>query len=451
MRTIRESLVSFAILHRSFTRKQLTTWSSRAGYTMADQAVFSGANFSLNVILVRWLPAGQYGAFAIAFAVFLFLTGFHNALIQEPASILGAAESDARLPTYLGELFWLHLCLTSSLAILIIIGSLFMRSPILRDALWAMGLATPVILLEWLLRRACYLRSDARGAFLSSCVYAVLLLSIALLLHHVDTLSPGTAFGAMAVASLGGVSQRWRRLRVQVRIPRDPIALHSLKSVFQSHWAFGRWVSMQAILILGSTYIQTFATGWLVGLEGAGVLRALGLLSLPISQVMNAIGSVLGLPLLARKYAEGDKSGFRRSVNLLVWFFLSIALLYELGLIICRGPLAAFLLQGDAASLGWLIPLIGIGPIITALSTYGLALRAGRQLHYYPICGAASAIAGILSAPILIVRWELAGAVASSILVSTVTGTVSWYLYHHWKVSSTEQSAAETERSVAGL
>ncbi len=414
-------------------RQRIVRWGERAGFAVADQGVFSGANFLMNVLLVRWLTPGQYGAFAIAFGIFLFLSGFHNALLQEPASILGASMEDAALPTYLGDLFWLHIGLTSLIGATFALGSQLIPSADLREAVCAMSLATPLILLEWLLRRACYLRSDARGAFLSSCVYTALLLLGIVILHRWQMLSPGAAYGATAVASIGGVAQRWRRLHIHARLPWRPDARRSIMAILRSHWAYGRWVSLQAILLLGGGYFQTLAAGWFIGLSGAGVLRAVGLLSLPISQAMTALGSVLGLPLLARKYALGDQTSFRRNVALLTWFFVALAAVYELGLILFQAPIASFLLKDQAAALGWLIPIVGLGPIVGALSTTSLALRAGRQTYFYPLSGAMSAVAGVVTAPLFILLWGVPGAVISSLLATACVTLLAWYLYRRWR------------------
>src|SRR5437870_5869011 len=90
----------------------------RIGLGIADQGVMSGANFLLSVLLARWLSAAQFGQFAVAFSVFLFLAGFHNALIVEPMSVLGAARNRDNLPAYRSSLVWLHVGLTCALSLL---------------------------------------------------------------------------------------------------------------------------------------------------------------------------------------------------------------------------------------------------------------------------------------------------------------------------------------------
>src|SRR5215475_4016688 len=60
-------------------------------YSLADQAAAAAAGFGVNLLLARWLSASDYGIFAVVFAAYLFLSGFHNVLLLEPLSVLGPA------------------------------------------------------------------------------------------------------------------------------------------------------------------------------------------------------------------------------------------------------------------------------------------------------------------------------------------------------------------------
>jgi len=65
-------------------------WKSRAFFSLADQAVFSGAMFIVNILLARWTSPKEYGAFAVLFAIFGILSGFHSALIIERMTVYGS-------------------------------------------------------------------------------------------------------------------------------------------------------------------------------------------------------------------------------------------------------------------------------------------------------------------------------------------------------------------------
>ena len=71
------------------------------------------SNFLLNVLLARWLAPTDYGAFALAFSVFLLLLLFHNALLSGPMLVFGPGKYRERFPEYLGILLRGHFALIS--------------------------------------------------------------------------------------------------------------------------------------------------------------------------------------------------------------------------------------------------------------------------------------------------------------------------------------------------
>ena len=53
-------------------------------WAVADQALYAGANFAVNVALARALAPEAYGAFTTAFIAFLLLGAVHGGLLIEP-------------------------------------------------------------------------------------------------------------------------------------------------------------------------------------------------------------------------------------------------------------------------------------------------------------------------------------------------------------------------------
>jgi hypothetical protein len=67
----------------------------------------------LNVLLARWLVPQDYGAFTVAFAVFLLIGTFHTALLTEPMLVFGPSRYEGRFSEYLGALLYGHLSFTA--------------------------------------------------------------------------------------------------------------------------------------------------------------------------------------------------------------------------------------------------------------------------------------------------------------------------------------------------
>ena len=67
-----------------------------------------GTNFVVNILLARWLTPAEYGAFALAYSVFVLLGVFHIAILIEPMLVFGPGRYRERFPEYLGILLRGH-------------------------------------------------------------------------------------------------------------------------------------------------------------------------------------------------------------------------------------------------------------------------------------------------------------------------------------------------------
>lgn len=67
---------------------------------MTDQALFAGANFLVSILLARWLKPAAYGAFSLAYAIFLLLGTVHTGLWTEPMLVYGSGRYRENFPAY---------------------------------------------------------------------------------------------------------------------------------------------------------------------------------------------------------------------------------------------------------------------------------------------------------------------------------------------------------------
>src|SRR3954465_8649412 len=83
-------------------------WAGKGSLALIDQAFISGSNFLVSILLARWSSAPEYGAFAVAFAIFLLLSQFQQSVLLEPMSVFGGSYSGGRLKRYYGSLLHMH-------------------------------------------------------------------------------------------------------------------------------------------------------------------------------------------------------------------------------------------------------------------------------------------------------------------------------------------------------
>src|SRR5262249_44810714 len=138
-------------------------WIGGGFWTLADQGLLTTANFMLHVLLARWLLPQEYGAFTVAFSIFLLLGACHIALFSEPMVVYGPTWYGENLSTYLSALlygyFGFAVC---GSAILSVIGTSLWLSGfgMLASPLFAFSFCAPLLLFLSFMRGVYYVRLE---------------------------------------------------------------------------------------------------------------------------------------------------------------------------------------------------------------------------------------------------------------------------------------------------
>jgi O-antigen/teichoic acid export membrane protein len=411
-------------------RGSITRWASRGLISCVDQGVASGASFAANVVLARWLPAPEYGAFAVAFSIFLFASLFHNALLVEPACVLGPARFGNDLAGYFKKLAWLHGAWSVVASLAVAAAGMAMRDASLRRAFWGLAISLPFLLLLWLLRRCCYVKGGPVSAFVSSAAYAPVLIGGLFLLRYWARPSPFGAFLVMAAAAAVASATAWRELGLD-RGWRE-IRTSECLELSRAHWQYGKWLSATSLLTFGLTQLQTFLIAAYQGLAAAGAFRALFNFVQPVNQVIAAV-ALLFLPNLSADYGAGRSGRLRYKGALITAGLLGVSVAYE-GVLLGFGPrLEKIVYGGRFQAYDWLIPLLGLMPIIVAVAAgRSLVLQAVQKPQHYLIRGAVAGPIGVASALIFTAWAGLAGAAASMVFNLMVSALVTFLLYRRF-------------------
>lgn len=293
--------------------KQWLPWLTKGSLAIADQGIFAVSNFLLNVLLARWLTPEDYGAFALAYSVFLSFLLIHNALLTTPMLVFGQGKYREHFQEYLGVLLRGHFALMLAGAILLIAASLVLRkiySPVVAQAFLALAVAGPFILLLWLLRRAFYARLEPKWAAASGVVYFVIVIAGASGLHAASLLSPSTSLLCMAAASL--ITCVFLLIRMRPQFATNAV---TMRAVVNDHWEYGKWVAAGAVPNWVTDNIYYIVLPAWLGLAQAGALKALLNLAQPASQSISALG-VLLMPMLVRDLKAKGASGMARTMKL---------------------------------------------------------------------------------------------------------------------------------------
>ena len=415
-------------------------WRGPVAASVLDQGLVSGAHLVLQVALARWTPTEEYGAFAVAFAVFLITAGIHGALLLEPLSVRGPQMAEAERAPYLRSLLVLHAWLTvPSAAVAAVMLARLVPSSAGGAAWVAMALAAPALLLLWLLRAAAYAFAQPRLAAEAAAVYA-LALAIGLPFCRGASRPAAAAVGAMGAGALlasGWLAMRLLGAGASAGAPPAPWA------VWREHWLYGRWILAASAghHVAHGLYVPLAAA--ILGLAGSAALRAAQNPILPIQQLLAAL-CMLSLPRLAREAPRQGHAYFRRNAWRLLGANSGLAATYGLTLVLL-GPIVLRMLYGHGpyAGLGWALSWVAaaatIGAAAQALSIMARAANRPQAVLWSKLAAATALVT--VGVPSLYLA-GLAGAFAAPLLVSACeAGVLAWMLRDRMRRGDGEATA----------
>lgn len=422
-------------------------WIIRGGWALVDQGLFAAANVLLNVLLARCLTAAEYGAFAVAYSLFLFIGAFHTAFITEPLLLFGSGKFGKQVSSYRHLLLRGHWYLTLSGSLLLVLVALCLRmlhKPQLSFAIYGLAIATPFSLMMWLARRAAYLNFQTRLACFASAFYALLILIGISVLSWVHAISIFSAMLTLAVAGgLTGFGLWSRTKRFDAVAPElDP------RQVVEMHWRYGRWACATAVLMWVPLNLFFAVLSIAVNLEASATLKALSNLVLPVLQANAALGTLL-LPLMVSRVSSREQ--FSKLLRISVTFFAALAVIYSLFIGIFGRRLVGFLYGGQYEFESVVLALLLIIPLLDGLMmVLANALRAYEMPDRIFWSNLAIAIVVLTVGVYAATTYGLWGAAASIVAGDAIGATLlAVSLFSRLREQATQPALAPGEIAVA--
>ncbi len=425
------------------TRARLRFWGMKSALTLVDQGLTSIAGFGVNLMLARWLAPELYGAFAVVFAAFIFISGFHNVLLLEPLSVMGPSRHVHRLPNYFRAQIAVHAILVGVLALAgllarIILWRIAPNSPLV-SAVFGAALVLPVLLLLWLARRMCYVMQRPEIAVCGSAANFVVIVAGLAALYYSGRVNSFNTFLLMGGASLIATWILIRRLGLSFKSEAGIEAV-SWRSVLRENWKYGRWLVGSTVLLSITIQTQMFLVAGFLGLGAAGVLRAMQLPSLVMTQVVMATGLLI-IHAFSYDFGSGRIKQLRRKAGLVSVALTGVAIACVLILMAISGPLEHVLFNGKYAAYVWLMPLLALVPAANSFSIgYSMALRASQRPHFDLIANAIAAPVGLISGLAFMHWWGIGGAAGSMVLGFAVQGAVIFVCFQKFAASAGKAS-----------
>ncbi len=376
---------------------QIVAWATKGGFAILDQGLISGSNFLIGILLARWMAPASYGAYALAFSVFLLLAMLYQSMVLEPMGVFGGAVYRLSLKSYIRSLTRIHLLLSIVVCLLLglaaAVAQHFVHNGSLPGALAGITVASPCILFFWMTRRSFYLQLSPSQSAKGAAVYFVVVIGGLFAANYFHILSPFTAYVLMGLAA---VTTSLILLAVLNRhLPPDD-GHPGPAQTWQKHWNYGRWALASSLASWVPAYVYYPLLGSFSGMARTGELRSLMNFVMPLVQAQAAL-SLLIIPFAARVCSERGKRG-AISVNLRITVVSLAAALSYWGIVIpFRSKLFHLLYSGHYDRVANLVPWIAVGSIFwTAAYGSSVVLRAMEAPNSIFVAFAAASVVSLV-------------------------------------------------------
>jgi O-antigen/teichoic acid export membrane protein len=172
----------------------------------------------------------------------------------------------------------------------------------------------------------------------------------------------------------------------------------------------------------------------LIGLAAAGVLRAMQIPSLVMTQIVTAIG-LLVLPTMSLDCGMGRSSRILKKAVITSAGLTVLAVAFAVVLAVFAKPIEALMFGARFSSDAWLIPLLGLVPVCTGFALgFSIALRGSHRPQFDLTANLISAPLALLAALVFTRLWGLRGAAISLVLGAAVNSLIVFYSFRRWKM-----------------
>ena len=247
------------------------------GIVLLDQAIVSGGNFMLGILLTRFLGLEQYGIYTLLWMVLLVALSLNHAFITQPLLSLGPQEKNQA--SYLNHLLWLQIMFATLACGISFLALLFGEFLGLSIPHGNILLVLPLVIFTHLLydyfRKRYFLQQQFNKALLMDMLlYGIQLIALCFLAFR-QMLSVGNCLLVVLVAQTVIVSLGLAQF-LKFSIERQ-----GFKSVFFRHLDYSKW-------LMGTAILQWFSGNFFL-IAGAGILGAVAV------GVVRMVQNVLGL------------------------------------------------------------------------------------------------------------------------------------------------------------
>lgn len=388
--------------------------------TILDQAIVSISNFLTGVFVAHAVTAEDFGVYSLLFIALGMLGGVQNALITGPLKVLGVRAQGVHAVGYFTAQFYLQLLLSGVLALgaaLVFLLSMSMDI----EAVLAFALCLLLFQLQELARITNLTKFSLRNLLLLDSFTHGFRLGLLFLLSTQGLLTSTSVFWAIALSCAIGTTIYGRRhIKALPALPLNKVAAEN--------WGYGRWVLLETIAYTASTQAYFYFTALWVDGRTAGALNAVVSL-LNIVNVLQVGVMSFAIPKARQKLIEYGYEVWKRWLLRVGVIVTGLTGLVVSLVVLFAEPLLSSLYTPFFAGYAFLVPILALSYILTALNTTLSAVFLTARLPHVGLLGKAISAALTLSfAYPVIQHWGVKGAAFGLLATSAIW--LSVYIFY---------------------
>lgn len=239
-------------------------------FVLLDQAIVSGSNFIMGILIARFLGIEQFGIFGFIYLIYLFGLGLQQAFFVIPLYSLGAGLDDFKNKTYLDSLLLLQLLSSVIFAIVCVFGIMILPFNFSDEIVPLSGLigATSFLILvqDFIRRLFLYKRELKKLLVIDLIAYGSQILFL-LLVFFTEKLELESCLAIVCSSMFLAVVFGF------YKINRPQFVKKSIKDSFRTHWVYSKWLLARAILTYSSGNFFIIAAGTILGPVAIGAIK----------------------------------------------------------------------------------------------------------------------------------------------------------------------------------
>jgi O-antigen/teichoic acid export membrane protein len=400
---------------------------SFAGPAVIDQALVSGVNFAVAIILARLLGMEAFGQFTLVLVIMFFGLQLQQALVAAPMMTFAPRVDQTRYFSRLAPLQFL-LVLLLSIAAWAFVESSAAFFP--KWGLGGLGKATGLLLFfrasqEFMRRRAFIQGLPMQVITMNAISCAIIVIGI-FWLHGHDKLNVEAAILLQAFAC--GVGMGIFHLLKR----GDSFSTEDLGDIVRDHWTMGRWLLAASITSYAASNLLLMSGSAVIGSEAAGVFKSAQYTMGAMIVLFQAVENFMPhhLAVLAHEKRVED---FRLAVTRATFLMAAVCIANGLALLIFMEPLIAWLAPGREAIFSTVLKVnltISLLQVFSYNAQY--ALRARGIARPIFTANLIAAIFSLFAGKPLTVHFGIEGMAAGFLMVYgfIVLYYIFWYVRH---------------------